>query len=93
VGHLIGFNDPTTGDPSAVLLLANGAVVGYDLTCTHAGSPVEYDGSSGMLVCPCHGAIFDPTHGARVVSGPTDQPLTALPIHVDRTTGQITLAS
>ena len=63
--HPIGFIDPTTGDPSAVLLLPNGKVVAYDLTCTHAGCTVEYDPSSGLLICPCHGATFDPTHGAR----------------------------
>ncbi len=89
----IGFTDPTTGDPSAVLLLPNGKVVAYDLTCTHAGCTVEYDPSSGLLICPCHGATFDPTHGARAIAGPTDQPLAALSVHVDRTTGQISLTS
>ena len=87
----LGFADPTTGDPSAVLLLPSGKVVAFDLTCTHAGCEVEYDPSSTMLICPCHGATFDPKHGARAVAGPTDQPLTALPIHVDPATGQITL--
>jgi thiosulfate dehydrogenase (quinone) large subunit len=87
----LGFADPTTGDPSAVLLLPSGKVVAFDLTCTHAGCEVEYDPSSTMLICPCHGATFDPKRGARAVAGPTDQPLTALPIHVDPATGQITL--
>jgi thiosulfate dehydrogenase [quinone] large subunit len=87
----LGFADPRTGDPSAVLLLPSGKVVAFDLTCTHAGCEVEYDPSSTMLICPCHGATFDPKHGARPVAGPTDQPLTALPIHVDPGTGQITL--
>ncbi len=89
--HPIGFTDPTTGDPSAVLLLPSGKIVAYDLTCTHAGCEVGYDASSALLICPCHGATFDPAHGARVVAGPTDQPLAALPIQVDRTTGQISL--
>ena len=89
--HPIGFTDPTTGDPGVILLLSSGKVVAYDRTCTHAGCPVGYDASSGMLICPCHGATFDPAHGARAVAGPTDQPLAALPIQIDRTTGQITL--
>ncbi len=87
----IGFTDPTTGDPGAVLLLPSGKIVAYDLTCTHAGCEVGYDASSALLICPCHGATFDPAHGARVVAGPTDQPLAGLPIQVDRTTGQISL--
>ena len=80
-----------TGDPSAVLLLPSGKVVAFDLTCTHAGCEVEYDPSSSLLICPCHGATFDPKHGAGAIAGPTDQPLTALPIHVDQATGAITL--
>jgi thiosulfate dehydrogenase [quinone] large subunit len=87
----LGFSDPSTGDPSAVLLLPSGKLVAYDLTCTHAGCEVEYDPSSSLLICPCHGATFDPKHGARPVSGPTDQPLTALPIHIDQATGEIRL--
>ncbi len=89
----LAFADPATGDPSAVLLLPNGKLVAYDLTCTHAGCEVEYDTSSGLLICPCHGATFDPKHGARAIAGPTDQPLTALPIHVDQATGEIRLTT
>lgn len=89
----LGFYDPTTGDPSAVLLLPSGKVVAYDLTCTHAGCTVEFDPSSHLLICPCHGATFDPAHGARAVAGPTDQPLASLPIHVDQATGQIRLTA
>lgn len=89
----LAFDDPTTGDPSAVLLLPNGKVVAFDLTCTHAGCQVEYDPSSSLLICPCHGATFDPRHGARAIAGPTDQPLVALPIHVDQASGEIWLTS
>jgi thiosulfate dehydrogenase [quinone] large subunit len=89
----IGFDDPATGDPGAVLLLANGKVVAFDLVCTHAGCTVEYDPSSRLLICPCHGATFDPAHGARPIAGPTDQPLASVPIRVDTTTGEIRLTS
>ena len=98
VGHVsrdrpLAFADPTTGDPSAVLLLPGGKLVAYDLNCTHAGCQVEYDPSSSLLICPCHGATFDPKHGAHAIAGPTDQPLNALPIHVDQATGEIRLTT
>ena len=59
--------------------------------CTHAGCTVGFDAASGVLLCPCHDATFDPAHDAAVLGGPTDQPLSALPIVVDPATGRILL--
>jgi thiosulfate dehydrogenase [quinone] large subunit len=85
------FTDPTSGDPAVLIRLADGSVVAFDAICTHQGCTVQYDSPSGLLVCPCHGAVFDPTHDADVLQGPAPVALTALPIVVDRTTGVITL--
>jgi cytochrome b6-f complex iron-sulfur subunit len=41
--------------------------------CTHQGCTVNYDASSGRLVCPCHGSIFS-IEGS-VVNGPALSPL------------------
>lgn len=92
-GRTVTFVDPITGDPGIVLKLADGSIVAFDAVCTHAGCTVEYDPSYRLLVCPCHGAAFDPSHGAQVVEGPTNQPLAAIPIHVDPTSGRITLSA
>jgi Rieske Fe-S protein len=46
-------------------------------------APWEYDPQSKLLVCPCHGAEYDPTQDAQVVAGPAPSPLTKLPITVD----------
>jgi thiosulfate dehydrogenase [quinone] large subunit len=86
------FIDPTSGDPAVLVALADGSIVAYDAICTHAACTVAFDRLSGNLLCPCHGAIFDPAHGARVLEGPTDQPLPALPIRIDPATGAISLA-
>ncbi len=86
------FTDPTTGDPGVLVALPNGTIVAYDAICTHAGCTVNFDRLSGHLLCPCHGAIFDPAQGARVLDGPTDEPLPALPIRIDATSGAISLA-
>ena len=92
-GHAIAFDDPQTGDPGVIVRLPDGTFVAYDAVCTHAGCTVRYDRHSGYLVCPCHGATFDPQHGAEVVAGPTDQPLTRIPIHIDPASGRITLTA
>lgn len=77
------FTDPRTGDPAVLIHLNNGGFVAYSAVCTHAGCTVAYDSARGELVCPCHGSIYDPRHGARVVAGPAPRPLPVVPVRVD----------
>lgn len=87
----VNFTLASNGDPGILVRLNGGQFVAYDATCTHAGCPVDYDPGSQMLICPCHGATFDPSKSAAVVQGPAATPLTNLPINVDNATGNITL--
>lgn len=77
------FTDPRTGDPAVLIHLNTGRFVAYSAVCTHAGCTVAYDSARGALVCPCHGSIYDPRHGAQVVAGPAPRPLPAVPVRVD----------
>lgn len=87
----VTFTLPSNGDPGVLVRLNNGKFVAFDAVCTHAGCPVQYDPTSQHLLCPCHGAEFDPSNAAAVVQGPTNTPLPAVPIHVNTQTGAITL--
>jgi len=85
------FTIPSSGDPGVLIHLPNGQFVAYDATCTHAGCQVDYDPASHHIICPCHGATFDPAQRAAVLDGPTDTPLTPVAIHIDSATGSILL--
>ena len=89
----VNFTLASNGDPGILIRLNNGQFVAYDATCTHAGCPVDYDPSSQMLICPCHGATFDPSKSAAVVQGPANTPLTSVPIQVNNSTGAITVSN
>lgn len=76
------FTDPKSGDPAVAISLSGGSVVAFDAVCTHAGCPVSYDTGQRLLVCPCHGAEFDPARGAAVVAGPAPTPLARIKVQV-----------
>jgi thiosulfate dehydrogenase [quinone] large subunit len=91
-GGSLYFQDPQSGDPAVLVKLSTGKVVAFDAVCTHAGCTVEFDPGSRLLICPCHGATFDPARAAAVLGGPTNVPLAPLPITVDAKTGVISLS-
>jgi thiosulfate dehydrogenase (quinone) large subunit len=78
----LNFQDPKSGDPAVAVSLSGGSIVAFDAVCTHAGCQVSYDTGQKLLSCPCHGALFDPAHGAAVVAGPAPTPLATIPVQV-----------
>jgi thiosulfate dehydrogenase [quinone] large subunit len=79
------------GDPGIIVKLADGTYVAYDATCTHEGCKVGWDAQDGVILCPCHGAAFDPANHGAVLGGPTNTPLLELPLVVDQQAGTISL--
>jgi thiosulfate dehydrogenase [quinone] large subunit len=79
------------GDPGIIVKLQDGTYAAYDAVCTHEGCKVGWDARDGVMLCPCHGAAFDPNAHGAVLQGPTNTPLPELPIVVDQQTGTITL--
>ncbi len=77
------FTNPADGNGSILIHLPNGDFVACEQACTHEGVPVYFDVGTHQLVCPAHGAIFDPAHGFSVVQGPAQTPLPRVSIHVN----------
>lgn len=83
VNSALAFMLASNGDPGLVIRLTQKEIVAYDATCTHQGCTVNYDPSTQALICPCHGAAFDPSNHAAVLAGPTSLPLTSVPVSID----------
>jgi len=74
--------------PTDVAGTAHG-IVAYSAICTHLGCTVRFSEEPmeqapfPHIHCPCHGAMFDPQHGCRVLGGPAPRPLPQLPVQVN----------
>jgi thiosulfate dehydrogenase [quinone] large subunit len=88
IGGAVSFNDPAAG-PAVVCRLSAERVAAYSRVCTHAGCLVDYDAQARLLVCPCHGAEFDPAQGANPLAGPAPVALPPIPVRIDRATGDV----
>lgn len=78
-----GFNNPADGNGSVLVHLPNGNFAAYESACTHEGVTVYYNSSTQKLVCPRHGATFDPANNGQVLQGPAPSRLPAVQIRVN----------
>ena len=67
--------NPADGKAGLLIHLLNGHFAAYERACTHEGVEVNYDPMTHTLVCPAHGAVFDPLNKAAVLQGPALTPL------------------
>ncbi|HEY4034088.1 MAG TPA: Rieske 2Fe-2S domain-containing protein, partial [Ktedonobacteraceae bacterium] len=77
------FKNPADGQGGLLIHLPNSKFVAYERACTHEQVPVNYNPATKQLVCPAHGAIFDPANGGAVVQGPATKPLPSVKISVN----------
>jgi serine/threonine protein kinase/Rieske Fe-S protein len=82
-GTSVAFKNPADGKDSLLIHLPDDTFVAYERACTHVGVFVNYDANLNKLVCPAHGAIFDPTKGAAVDQGPATTPLPTVKVKVN----------
>ncbi|MCX6425523.1 MAG: Rieske 2Fe-2S domain-containing protein [Actinobacteria bacterium] len=71
-----------SGDPGILIRTATDAVCAFSAVCTHQGCTVDYDQVSKELICPCHGARFDPLQNGKAIAGPTRAALTEVPVKI-----------
>jgi thiosulfate dehydrogenase [quinone] large subunit len=86
VGGAASFQDPSSGDPAIVIQPKAGQFLAFDAVCPHAGCTVDFDQSQDILVCPCHGSLFNASTGT-VEQGPAASGLRT--ISVTESSGQL----
>lgn len=84
VGSAINFT-AANGDPAVLIRTGNSKVCAFDAICTHQGCTVAFDPGSQTLLCPCHGAQYDPLSHAMVLAGPAPAPLTEIKVKIEGT--------
>ncbi|HEY3070038.1 MAG TPA: TQO small subunit DoxD [Gaiellaceae bacterium] len=73
-GQALVYPDPIEGRSDILIRADDGTLTAFSAICTHAGCEVTYQ--DGLLLCPCHGGVFNAQTGA-VEGGPPPTPLPA----------------
>ena len=68
----------------AFLFRTKSGVFAYSAICTHQGCTVDYLKAGKKLICPCHGASFDPFNGGKLVSGEAKGPLAKISVSIKK---------
>jgi len=81
VGATHAFTTSKQGIP-AILFRTKTGVFAYSTICTHQGCSVTYNKSKKSLICPCHGAQFDPLKGGKPTTGPAETALATIKVAI-----------
>lgn len=72
------------GEPVYLGAGPNRSIVAFSVLCQHMGCPSSFDPESKLIVCPCHGSLFDPAKGGMCVEGPAISRLPMIALEVKR---------
>ncbi len=89
----VSFTNPADGKQSWLVHLANGNWAACEVACTHVGVTVNYDSGSQQMVCPAHGAIFNPANGFAYQPGSGPGTFAPLPKVTVRVNGDGTITT
>ncbi len=84
--QLIRLDEKAFKPPTNISLTDKGFVA-YSAICTHLGCTVSWaknmqSPDASVTECHCHGSIFEPAEGAKVIGGPAPIPLAQIGIKV-----------
>ena len=79
----------TSRDTVMVIRMSSTDVIALSAICTHAGCSLNFESSSQLLTCPCHGSVF--AEDGQVVKGPARIALTTYAASLDTSTNTITI--
>jgi len=80
VGTPVYFDYPA-GYPNALVKNSDGSLTAVSMLCTHVCCQCNYDATSKVYYCPCHGSVFD--LAGRVINGPASTDLPTIQLKVD----------
>lgn len=81
-GKAKAFTTPDSNEKAILVHNDDGTVCALSSICTHQGCTVDYNASSHVLACPCHGAQFNAKTG-EPLKGPATRALKSFKVQVD----------
>lgn len=76
-------------NPAMLIHHDDGSWTALSAVCTHLGCTPSYQPDKKIVLCPCHGGVYNATTGANI-SGPPPRPLTEYKVSIAN--GKITVS-
>lgn len=73
-----------------IIVTPDDKVKAFSAICTHLSCTVQYRIDLGLIWCACHNGRYDLQ--GRNISGPPPRPLEEYAVHLNKSTGEITVA-
>ncbi|HJP31611.1 MAG TPA: Rieske (2Fe-2S) protein [Candidatus Latescibacteria bacterium] len=84
IGGAVKVTPEGSYDPVIIVRLSEEDFTAYSSTCPHFSCEVDLPDANGIVLCPCHGSLFDLR--GRHIEGPAGTDLSPVPLEVTRPT-------